>query len=57
MIAEKIYVANKDVFEQSNAFLDLVREIIDMKNHQPPKTPEEGIVLYKELIREIKQIS
>ena len=57
MIAEKIYVANKDVFEQSNPFLDLVREIIDMKNHQPPKTPEEGIVLYKELIREIKQIS
>ena len=57
MIAEKIYVANKDVFEQSNAFLDLVSEIIDMKNHQPPKTPEEGIVFYKELIREIKQIS
>ena len=57
MIAENICVANKNVFGQRNAFLDLVREIMDMKNLQLPKTPEEGIVLYKELIREIKQIS
>ena len=57
MIAENICFANKNVFEQSNAFLDLVREIIDMKNLQLPKTPEEGIVLYKQLIREIKQIN
>ena len=57
MIAENLCFANKNVFGQSNAFLDLVREIMDMKNLQLPKTPEEGIVLYKQLIREIKQIN
>ena len=57
MIAENICVANENIFGQSNAFLDLVREIMDMRNLQLPKTPEEGIVLYKQLIREIKQIN
>ena len=55
MIVENICIANKNDFGQSNAFLGLVREIMDMKNLQLPKTPEEGIMLYKELIREIKQ--
>ena len=57
MIAENICVANKNVFGQRNAFLDLAREIMDLKYLQLPKTLEEGIVLYTQLIRGIKQIS
>ena len=57
MIAENICVANKNVFGQRNAFLDLAREIMDMKYLQLPKTLEEGKVLYTQLIRGIKQIS
>ena len=57
MIAENICVAHKNVFGQRNAFLDLAREIMDMKYLQLPKTLEEGIVLYTQLIRGIKQIS
>ena len=57
MIVENICVANKNVFGQRNAFLDLAREIMDMKYLQLPKTLEEGIVLYTQLIRGIKQIS
>ena len=57
MIVENICVANKNVFGQRNAFLDLAREIMDMKYLRLPKTLEEGKVLYTQLIRGIKQIS
>ena len=43
--------------EKKNASLDLIKEIMKLKNLDLPKTPEEGVLLYKNITSETERIN
>ena len=56
-VAKKLCTISKNAFGKNNASLDLIKEIMKLKNLDLPKTSEEGVLLYKNITSEIERIN
>ena len=56
-VAKKLCTTSKNTFGKNNASLDLIKEIMKLKNLDLPETPEEGVLLYKNITSEIERIN
>ena len=56
-VIKKLCTISKNAFGKNNASLDLIKEIMKLKNLNLPKTPEEGVLLYKNITSEIERIN
>ena len=54
-VTKKLCTSSNNAFGKNNASLDLIKEIMKLKNL--PKTPEEGVLLYKNITSEIERIN
>ena len=56
-VAKNLCTISKNAFGKNKASLDLIKEIMKLKNLDLPKTPEEGVLLYKNITSEIERIN
>ena len=56
-VAKKLCTTSKNTFGKNNSSLDLIKEIMKLKNLDLPETPEEGVLLYKNITSEIERIN
>ena len=56
-LAKTLCTISKNAFGKKNASLSLIKEIMKLKYLDLPKTPEEGVLLYKNVTSEIERIN
>ena len=56
-VTKKLCTISNNAFGKNNASLGLIKEIMELKNLDLPKTPEEGVLLYKNITSEIERIN
>ena len=56
-VSKKLCTISKNAFGKNNASLDLIKEIMKLKNLDLAENPEERVLLYKNITSEIERIN